>query len=262
MSAKAVKLIADEIESSAPDQDVPSAIEPRPAAKLALVVPTLREAENIRAVLDRIRQSLDPLGFAYEILVVDDDSHDGIDSIVQEISATDPRVRLLVRTGERGLGGAVLYGWRHTDAEVLGVIDADLQHPPELLPELWKATEAGTDVVLASRYAPQGGLDNWHPARHLLSRMAIWLTYPLQKSSIYVQDPMAGFFMVRRSCLKGIQLHNRGFKILLEILVRGNVRSVRELPFTFGPRRAGVSKANLRIGLEYFALLFRLWRER
>jgi dolichol-phosphate mannosyltransferase len=262
MSPNAVKLTAEQIESPADKGStcVPGAL--RASAKLALVVPTLREAENIRAVLDRIRQNLDHLGFAYEIIVVDDDSRDGIDTIVQEIAATDPRVRILVRTGERGLGGAVLYGWRHTDADVLGVIDADLQHPPELLPELWKAAELGTDVVLASRYAPQGGLENWHPARHLLSRMMIWLTYPLQKPGIHVKDPMAGFFMVRRSCLKDIELHNRGFKILLEILVRGKVRTVREIPFTFGPRRAGTSKASLRVGLEYFGLLYRLWRER
>jgi len=262
MSLNAVKLTAEGIESSAGKEGSHARGADKPPAKLALVVPTLREAENIRTVLDRIRQSLDHLGFAYEIIVVDDDSRDGIDTIVQEITESDPRVRILVRTGERGLGGAVLYGWRHSDAEVLGVIDADLQHPPELLPELWKAAESGSDVVLASRYAPRGGLENWHPARHLLSRMMIWLTYPLQRSSIRVKDPMAGFFMVRRSCLKGIELHNRGFKILLEILVRGKVGSVREIPFIFGPRRAGTSKASLRVGLEYFALLYRLWRER
>ena len=145
MSLHAVKPTAEEIESPL---TIRMPLEtPNPAAKLALVLPTLREADNIRAVLDRIRQSLNPLGFAYEILVVDDDSGDGIESIVQEISREDPRVRLLVRKGERGLGGAVLYGWKHTDAEVLGVIDADLQHPPELLPRLWETIDAGSDVV-------------------------------------------------------------------------------------------------------------------
>ncbi len=262
MSLHAVKLTADESDSSAGKKDAGSRAEPQTAAKLAIVVPTLREAENIRTVLERIRQSLDPLGVAYELIVVDDESGDGIDTIVQEIAASDPRVRLLIRRGERGLGGAVLHGWSHTDADVLGVIDADLQHPPELLPRLWQTVDSGKDVVLASRYAPQGGLDNWHPARHLLSRMAIWMTYPLQKPGIRVKDPMAGFFMVRRSCLNDIELHNRGFKILLEILVRGNVRSVCEIPFTFGPRRAGTSKANIRVGLDYFALLYRLWRNR
>jgi dolichol-phosphate mannosyltransferase len=250
------------IESLSDHQDVPISPAAKAKAKLAIVIPTLREAENIRSVLDRIRQSLDPLGVPYELIVVDDDSGDGIDTIVQEIAQADPRVCLLVRTEERGLGGAVLFGWKHSDAEVLGVIDADLQHPPELLPRLWKALEGGSDVVLASRYAPQGGLDHWHPARHLLSRMAIWLTYPLQQPGIQVKDPMAGFFMLRRSCLKDVELHNRGFKILLEILVRGNVQSVREIPFTFGPRRAGTSKSNIRVGLDYFALLYQLWKSR
>jgi dolichol-phosphate mannosyltransferase len=262
MPLHAVKLAAEEIASPADIKHVPAFATPKATAELAIVVPTLCEAENIQVVLDRIRQSLDPLRFPYELIVVDDDSRDGIDTIVQEIAKGDPRVRLLIRTGERGLGGAVLHGWNHTDAEVLGVIDADLQHPPELLPELWKAAESGKDVVLASRYAPLGGLDNWHPARHLLSRMAIWLTYPLQKPGIHVKDPMAGFFMVRRSCLKNLDLHNRGFKILLEILVRADVRSVTEIPFTFGRRRAGASKANLRVGLDYFSLLYRLWRSR
>ena len=262
MPPSAVKPTTEEIESPADNQSARLSVAAQRAANLAIVVPTLREAENIRTVLHRIRQTLDPLGFAYEILIVDDDSCDGIEPIVQEISAEDPRIRLFVRKGERGLGGAVLHGWRHTNADVLGVIDADLQHPPELLTKLWEAAQSGTDVVLASRYAPEGGLENWHPARHLLSRMAIWLTYPLQKPGLRVQDPMAGFFMVRRACLDGVELHNRGFKILLEILVRGKVRSVREIPFTFGPRRGGVSKANLGVGLDYFRLLYRLWRSR
>jgi dolichol-phosphate mannosyltransferase len=171
-------------------------------------------------------------------------------------------VRILIRGGERSLGQAVLHGWNHTDAEILGVIDADLQHPPELLPELWAAIDGGKDVVLASRYAPQGGLSNWHPARHLLSCMAIWLTYPLQKPRISVKDPMAGFFIVRRSCLRGVSLHGQGFKILLEILVRADVNSVAEIPFEFGQRRAGASKAGLKVGLEYLALLYKLWRSR
>jgi dolichol-phosphate mannosyltransferase len=260
MPTKAVRLAADENRSSPDVPGIPVSAARRPVAKLAIVVPTLREAENIQVLLDRIRLSLDPLGFPYEVIVVDDDSRDGIDTIVQEIGVSDPRVRLSVRTGERSLGGAVLHGWRQTNAEVLAVIDADLQHPPELLPELWKAVEAGNDVVLASRYAPKGGLKNWHPARHLLSCLAIWLTYPLQKPGICVKDPMAGFFMVRRSCLSEVDLHGQGFKILLEILVRANVHSVAEIPFTFGPRRAGTSKASLKVGLDYFALLYKLWR--
>lgn len=229
-------------------------------AKLALVVPTLHEVANIERVLERVRSSLDPLGIPYELIVVDDDSRDGTAEVVQKISDSDPRVRLLVRKNARGLGGAVAHGWERSEAEIVGVMDADLQHPPELLPQLWKAMESGADVALASRYAEHGSLRNWHPVRHGLSRLAIWLTWPLQKPAIHVQDPMSGFFLVRRACIRNVHLETQGFKILLEILVRGNVESVTEVPFSFGPREAGSSKAGIKEGLDYLFLLGRLCR--
>ena len=226
-----------------------------------MVIPTLHEAANIRTVIERIRCSLDPLEIPYELIVVDDDSRDGTDQLVRQMAASDCRVRFFSRD-ERGLGGAVIYGWQQSDAEVLGVIDADLQHPPELLPQLWKQVEAGSDVVLASRYALKGERPQWNPARHLLSRLAIAVTRPLQKRGLYVRDPMSGFFLVRRSCIRSVTLQTEGFKILLEILVRADLHSVAEVPFTFGRRRAGTSKANVRVGLDYLVLLRRLWRQR
>jgi dolichol-phosphate mannosyltransferase len=240
---------------------VPQVQVPQMQAKLALVLPTLHEAGNIKAVLQRVRSSLDPLGIPYEVIVVDDDSQDGTSEIVHEISESDPRVRLLVRSNARGLGGAVVHGWERSQAEIVGVIDADLQHPPELLPQLWKAIEAGADLALASRYAAPGGLRDWNLVRRGLSRMAIWLTQPLQKPEIRVQDPMTGFFLVRRACIRDIALETQGFKILLEILVRGEVRSAVEIPFSFGLRKAGSSKAGIKEGLDYIFLLGRLWRE-
>jgi len=222
---------------------------------------TSAEAANIHAVLQRVRTSLDPLAIPYELIVVDDDSGDGTTEIVHRISETDPRVRLLVRSNARGLGGAVVHGWERSEAEIVGVIDADLQHPPELLPELWKAIESGSDLALASRYAEAGGVRNWHPLRHGLSRIAIWLTHPLQKPGIRVLDPMSGFFLVRRSCLCGVTLETQGFKILLEILVRGEVGSATEIPFSFGRREAGTSKAGVKEGLDYLFLLGRLVRD-
>jgi dolichol-phosphate mannosyltransferase len=239
-------------------------LEQRPAAtgraKLALVVPTLHEVANIERVLERIRRSLDPLGIPYELIVVDDDSQDGTAEVVQKISDSDPRVRLLVRRNARGLGGAVVHGWERSEAEIVGVIDADLQHPPELLPQLWEAMESGVDLALASRYAEHGSLRNWRPVRHGLSRLAIWLTLPFQKPAIHVQDPMSGFFLVRRACIRNVHLETQGFKVLLEILVRGNVESVTEVPFSFGRREAGSSKAGIREGLDYLFLMGRLWR--
>lgn len=235
----------------------PPAKEP---AKLALVVPTLHEVANIERILQRIRTSLDPLDIPYELIIVDDDSRDGTAEVVRKISASDPRVRLLVRTHARGLGGAVVHGWKHNAAGIVGVIDADLQHPPELLPQLWRAMESGVDLALASRYTERGTLSHWHPLRYALSRLAIWLTWPIQKPAIHVKDPMSGFFLVRRACIRDVHMETQGFKILLEILVRGNIHSVTEVPFSFGLREAGTSKAGIKEGLDYLSLLWRLYR--
>ena len=231
----------------------------RALEKLALEIPTLCEAENIGGLLDNVRSVLDPLHIAYEILVVDDDSPDGTGAVVSLAALKDPRVRLLVRKGERGLSGAILYGWQHTDATVLGVMDADLQHPPELLPELISAIKDGRDLVIGSRYTAGGDLGKWNPFRKLLSTTAVWVTWPLQRSNLRAKDPMSGFFMVRRRCLPQGAFQQSGFKLLLEILVRGRIQSVREVPFAFGLRYRGASKANFRVAWDYGLLLARLY---
>jgi len=230
--------------------------------KLALVIPTLSEAENIGGLLDHVRSVLDPVGIAYEILVVDDDSPDGTGDVVSAISRVDPRVRLLVRKGKRGLSGAILYGWQCTDASILGVMDADLQHPPELLPQLLFAILGGRDMAIGSRYTPGGGVGEWNPARRLLSAAAVWVTWPLQKSRIRAKDPMSGFFMLRRKCLPQADFQNSGFKLLLEILVRGRIQSIQEVPFAFGLRYRGASKANFKVAWDYALLLAKLYAGR
>lgn len=235
---------------------------PRFRFKLALTIPTLLEAENLRPLLGRVRAVLDPLEIEYEILVVDDDSSDGTAEIVTAISCEDSRVRLLVRKGRRGLSGAVLHGWENTDASVVGVMDADLQHPPELLPELAAAMLSGCDLVIGSRYTPGGGPGDWNPLRRLLSAAAVWATWPIQRVGLRARDPMSGFFLVRRDCLVGVPFQQSGFKLLLEILVRARISSVREVPFAFGRRFRGSSKAKVKIALEYGRLLARLYRSR
>ena len=235
---------------------------PRHSQKLALVIPTLCEAENLPMLLARVRAVLDRLEIDYEILVVDDDSNDGTVEIVHAISRRDPRVRLLVRTGERGLAGAVLHGWENTDASIVGVMDADLQHPPELLRELTAAVLSGCDLVIGSRYATGGELGSWNPLRRLFSAAAVWATWPVRRVGVRAKDPMSGFFLVRRDCLVGIPFQQSGFKLLLEILVRSRISSVREIPFAFGRRFHGSSKANVMVALEYLRLLARLYRWR
>lgn len=238
----------------------PSAREPECAReKLALVIPTLCEAGNIGGLLDHVRSVLDPLEISYEILVVDDDSPDGTGAQVSAIAREDPRVRLLVRKGQRGLSGAILYGWQHSDAAILGVMDADLQHPPELLPQLLAAIHDGRDIAIGSRYIPGGGVGGWNPVRKLFSAAAIWATWPLQKPRLRAKDPMSGFFLVRRRCLDQILFQPTGFKLLLEILVRGRIQSLEEVPYSFGSRYRGASKADFKVGWDYALLLARLY---
>ena len=225
------------------------------------MIPALREAQNLQELLSRVRSALGSVATEWEVIVVDDDSRDGTEQIVHAVSREDTRVRLLVRRGERGLSGAILHGWRHTDATVLGVMDADGQHPAEILPALIASVVNGGDLSLASRYA-KGGRCSWNPIRRLLSMTAMRAARPLQQERLHVHDPLSGFFLVRRRCVENVSFQTAGFKLLLEILVRGHVGSVEEIPFVFGKRSAGQSKLRARIAWDYLTLLARLYRSR
>jgi dolichol-phosphate mannosyltransferase len=228
--------------------------------KFALVIPTLNEAGNIPIVLARIHKALASTPLGYEIIVVDDDSQDGTAQVVSEYAARDPRVRLVMRKGERGLAGAVIRGWHSTDADFLGVIDADLQHPPEVLPALLDEVMLGADIAIASRYVNGNGVEKWNKFRLFVSRCGTLATTPLQRNGIRVKDPLSGFFVVRRECIESLQLQPEGFKILLEILVKGRINKAAEVPFHFGNRHTGKSKADFKVALQYFSLLGKLSR--
>jgi dolichol-phosphate mannosyltransferase len=226
-----------------------------------LVVPTLNEAGNIDKLLNALTEALSATKYEYEIVVVDDGSTDGTVEQVRDWSKRDARVRLLSRAGERGLAGAVLYGWSQSRANLLGVIDADLQHPPELLPELLKAAERA-DIVVASRYARNNGTKGWNPLRAAVSRLSTLAAAPLiSRKNLGITDPMSGFFVIRRRCIEGLSFQTSGFKLLLEILVRGRIRTAQEVPYRFGLRHAGRSKANATVALHYLHLLGRLSRD-
>jgi dolichol-phosphate mannosyltransferase len=231
--------------------------------RFAVVVPTLNEAGNIDKVLGALSDALRETRYEneYEIIVVDDGSTDGTVQQAREWARQDPRVRILSRAGERGLAGAVLYGWSRSRADLLGVIDADLQHPPELLPKLLQAAERA-DVAIASRYAGNHGTRGWNPLRAAVSRLSTLAAAPLiSKKDLRITDPMSGFFLVHRRCIEGLTFQTTGFKLLLEILVRGRIRTAQEVPYHFGLRHAGQSKANATVALHYLHLLGRLSRD-
>jgi dolichol-phosphate mannosyltransferase len=229
--------------------------------RFALVIPTLNEVGNITSVLDRAVAALSHAEVPWNILVVDDESSDGTAQVVQRYFESEPRVRLVTRTAQSGLAGAITYGWAQTDADLIGVMDADLQHPPELLPNLIVAVANGADLAIASRYANNGSVENWSWLRKAVSRVAVLASRPVQRQTLRVQDPMSGFFVLRRQCITGLEFQPAGFKLLLEILARGRINSVAEVPFTFASRHSGASKANAMTAVHYFVLLYRLSRD-
>jgi dolichol-phosphate mannosyltransferase len=221
-------------------------------------VPTLNEEGNIRELLRRTARALSSTSSPWEIIVVDDASSDATGSVVAEYSRNAPQVRLVVRENQQGLAGAISDGWLQSTAELLGVIDADLQHPPELLPELLQQIENGADIAIASRYVRADSMAGWNPVRRLLSRMSVIASVPVQRREIRVRDPLSGFFIVRRECIEGLEFQRTGFKLLLEILNKGRIKSVAEVPFGFGLREHGASKASFMTGVHYISLLVRL----
>jgi dolichol-phosphate mannosyltransferase len=231
------------------------------APALSVIVPTRNEAGNIRPLLARLENALG--GIAAEVLVVDD-SDDATPEIARQAAARSAlAIRVHARpAGQRrgGLGGAVLVGLSEALGPVCAVMDADLQHPPELLETLLRVSRTGVDFVVASRYMDGGedeGLGGWY--RLAVSTLATWAAkWVLHPELAGITDPMSGFFLVRRSCLDLPSLHPQGFKLLLELLVHNPRATVAEVPFTFDARHSGVSKAGLREGLTYLRRLAEL----
>lgn len=223
---------------------------------VSILAPTLREAENIPALAERTAAAMTEAGLEWELLLIDDDSDDGSEAIVAGLARRLP-VRMEVRRGvPPGLALAVVDGIRLARFDVLVVMDADLSHPPERIPELVAALGDGADIAVGSRYAPGGRLDSaWGFYRVLNSRLATWLARPLASCA----DPMSGFFAVdRRSLPDAATLAPVGYKIGLELIVRGRLR-VREVPIEFVDRGRGASKMNWRRQFDYLRHLRRLY---
>ncbi|MCM3517135.1 MULTISPECIES: glycosyltransferase [Nocardioides] len=226
----------------------------------SVVVPTYNEQDNVVPLVLALQEVLGRDG-RHEVVFVDD-SDDATPDVVRAVSReVDLPVRLVHRAvGQRqgGLGGAVIAGIRASSAETVVVMDGDLQHPPATVPLLVAALR-GHDVAVASRYCEDGGADGLAGGlRHAVSRASTWSAKALFPRRLRdCTDPMTGFFAVRRSALDVDRLEPMGFKILLEILARHPLR-VTEVPFEFGERHAGESKADLRQGLLFVRQLLNL----
>jgi dolichol-phosphate mannosyltransferase len=227
---------------------------------LSLVIPTYNEGKNVQKIVKLLSQQLDAaIPEAYELIVVDDNSPDRTWEIAQEIMPDYPQLRVMRRIEERGLSTAVIRGWQAARGEVLGVIDADLQHPPELLLKLWGEIKRGGDLAVASRHVEGGGVSDWSVIRRFLSRGAQTLGLIILPEVIgRVSDPMSGYFMVRRRCIAGRTLSPLGYKILIEVLARGKVPWIGEVGYVFQEREEGESKVTSKQYIDYLRHLVRL----
>lgn len=226
---------------------------------VTVIVPTFNERGNVAELVARIGAAL--AGREAEILFIDDSADDTAAEVARVAADAPLPVRVIHRPANTGgLSGAVVLGIREAAADVCIVMDGDLQHPPELLPALLDRYDRGdADVVAASRYIGGGdsrGLGT--TVRFGLSRAATWLTkamFPIRLSPS--SDPMTGFFLIDRRRIDLPGLRPQGFKILLEVLARSDLR-IAEVPMEFGERRNGTSKASLRQGGTFIAHLARL----
>lgn len=241
------------------DEEVNSASGVRPVW-FSLVLPTYQESKNIPTIVERLTELLErKIPGEYELIVVDDDSPDRTWEVAQSLMPDYPQLRIMRRIKERGLSTAVIRGWQAAEGKILGVIDADLQHPPEVLLQMLDGMEKGADLVVASRHVEGGGVSDWSFIRRFLSRGAQTIGLVILPGVVgRVSDPMSGYFMVRRSAIALQKMNPLGYKILIEVLGRGKIREVVEVGYVFQERQEGESKVTWKQYLEYLGHLIRL----
>jgi dolichol-phosphate mannosyltransferase len=227
---------------------------------LSLIVPTYNESGNIEKIVQILSNILDKaLPNDYELIIVDDDSPDRTWELARVLMSDYPHLRVMRRQAERGLSTAVIRGWQAARGEILGVIDGDLQHPPDVLLKLLEAIDRGADLAIASRHVEEGGVSDWSIVRRFLSRGAQMLGLVILPRAISrVSDPMSGYFMVRRSAIAGKLMNPIGYKILIEVLGRGDIGRIAEAGYIFQEREEGESKVTWKQYKEYIHHLMRL----
>ncbi|BAY12376.1 glycosyltransferase [Calothrix sp. NIES-2098] len=230
------------------------------AILLSLVIPTYKERENITNIVNVLSQLLnESIPGQYELIVVDDDSPDRTWELAQSLTEQYPQLQVMRRQNERGLSSAVIRGWQVARGSILGVIDGDLQHPPEVLTQLLAQIQQGADLAVGSRHVEGGGVSSWSIVRRFLSRGAQVLGLIILPGVLgRVSDPMSGYFMVRRHAIANTTLNPVGYKILLEVIGRGKVREIAEVGYVFCERQEGESKVTWKQYVDYLHHLLRL----
>lgn len=219
---------------------------------VSVIIPTYNEAENIADILRRILKALEGSP-EFEILVVDDGSPDNTSGIAEEALGKKGRV-IRRNAGLKSLSLSVLDGIKEARGSAIVVMDADGSHPPELIPVFIRYLNEGYDLVIGSRYVKRGATENFPLRRKFVSGFACLLGRLVTK----IKDNTSGFFCIRKTALEGANLTPGGFKIGLEIFVKANYASFKEVPYTFADRVKGQSKLKSRVVIQYLYQILNL----
>lgn len=216
--------------------------------KLSLIIPTYNESQNIKDLLLQLKEEFSSNKIDAEIIVIDDNSPDGTGQILERLKAENENLTVIHRKGKLGLSSAVLEGFKASRGDVLCVMDADLSHPLQEIPKMYSIiVQKDADIVIGSRYVEGGKIEGWNFYRKLLSRGAV----AMARIFTDIKDPMSGFFMIKKGLVMNKLINPKGFKILLELLIKSNYKNAIETPITFTNRTKGKSKAGIKEILFY-----------
>ncbi|MCK9578839.1 MAG: polyprenol monophosphomannose synthase [Methanoregula sp.] len=215
---------------------------------LTVIIPTFNEEANIRNIAMAVDAVFHENSLNGQILVVDDNSADSTISIVRALMREKRNIEIIVREKDHGLSQSVAEGFSHAASGVFVVIDADFSHPPVMIPKMYAEIQKGNDIVIGSRYMSGGGIREWPLKRRVISLGATILGRILFPT---ITDPVSGFFAIQKNVVLGAPLKPRGYKILLEVLGKGQWQNSVEIPFEFVDREIGASKLKLKTIIEY-----------
>ncbi|PUA32295.1 MAG: hypothetical protein B7O98_06435 [Zestosphaera tikiterensis] len=218
--------------------------------EVTVITPTYNERENVVKLIEELDRCFKEAGITYEVVVVDDNSPDGTAEAVEGLMSKYP-VKLVRRPSKLGLTSAVFDGLKYAEGTYVVVMDADLQHPPEVVPKLYVKALEGYDLVIASRYV-SGGSAKFPLHRLIVSLGATLIARVLIPKARKVKDPMSGFFLVKKDVISKITPTSpKSYKVLLEVLALGSYRNVYEVPYEFRERVVGKSKLGFKTMLNY-----------
>ena len=207
---------------------------------VSLIIPTYNEAKNIPFLIEEIFASVDKSKINLEFIIVDDNSPDGTGKIAEDLADKYP-IRVIHRAGKLGLGTAVIEGFKLSDRKYVGAMDGDMSHNPNILNRMIVSL-TDNDIVMGSRFKEGSKVEKWGLHRRMISGTGVFMA----KILAGVNDPLSGYFFMKKGVIEGINLKTKGYKILLEILVKGNYDKVEEFPYTFRMRKHSMSKLNTK----------------